>query len=371
MIFKSLLIYFASFGLSIWFAYLYQHSWQKKGYKEFTKIKKLFWHSLIIAPPVIISTIRYDVGTDFFSYVSIYNNINSLPFETVWQYYGNEPMYLFLNKLAYFLFKNEWGIFFLSSLFIHFFLIRGLDYFKRDISIPIALFVYFMYLFSFGLNGIRQAIAMSITFYAIRFILERKPVTYISLIVFATLFHNTAIVCLILYIFVLGNKRLVSFTKNLIYYLLIIFTPVLLLYLMKFFAKLPIFYGYIHYISNLNLTLKFGFLIGIIPVLVFIFLYKNKILAISKKYEVLIYLSFLVIPFRYIGYYVDWGQRMGSYIHMTYIVLVPLVIKSINNKYEKFLVGSYYITYFLFIYFNDIIIKLHHGVFPFKSIFSV
>ena len=125
MIFKSLLIYFASFGLSIWFAYLYQHSWQKKDYKEFTKIKKLFWHRLIIAPPVIISTIRYDVGTDFFSYVSIYNNINSLPFETVWQYYGNEPMYLFLNKLAYFLFKNEWGIFFLSSLFIHFFLIRG------------------------------------------------------------------------------------------------------------------------------------------------------------------------------------------------------------------------------------------------------
>lgn len=157
--------------------------------------------SIIIAP-VLISTIRYNVGTDYFSYVSIFRDVNCHDLKLALKLYGKEPFFLFLNKLAFLLFHNEIGVFFLSSFLIHLFIIWGIDYFKSYISMPLALFIYYSVHFIFGLNGIRQMIAISIIFFGLRFIYQKKLWFYVLSVITATMFHNTAIFCIVFYFMV-------------------------------------------------------------------------------------------------------------------------------------------------------------------------
>ena len=149
-------------------------SMQNLNHQNISIIEKVFWFLSIIIAPVLISTIRYNVGTDYFSYVSIFRDVNCHDLKLALKLYGKEPFFLFLNKLAFLLFHNEIGVFFLSSFLIHLFIIWGIDYFKSYISMPLALFIYYSVHFIFGLNGIRQMIAISIIFFGLRFIYQKS-----------------------------------------------------------------------------------------------------------------------------------------------------------------------------------------------------
>lgn len=50
-----------------------------------------------------------------------------------------------------------------------------------------------------SLNGMRQAVAMGFVFYAVNYIFEKKPVSFISWVIVAMLFHQTAVIGLLLY----------------------------------------------------------------------------------------------------------------------------------------------------------------------------
>lgn len=364
----SLFFYMICFSISILFSKIYQGYYIKKDFIEPKIYKKFIWFILIIAIPVLISGFRDNVGTDYNHYLTIYYNINLWPFEIAWKIYGNEPLFFLLNKISYTVFNSEWGIFLISSFIIHFFIIWGIDFFKKDISIPFALFLYFLIFFNFGLNVMRQTIAISIVFFAIRYIYKRKLIPYIIMIFLASLFHNTAIICLIFYFLTMKKNDLISLSKNLIYYLSIILTPIILLFIINLIDQSS-FFGYSHYIADKDFIFRYGFLLDILPVIIPIFIFKKSILNKNKSYESIINLSLLTIPFQYIGYYAPWGSRLVLYAQSLYLILVPLLIYSIKNKENKILLSLYYFLYFLFIYIVKYYIGNSSGGFPYKSIF--
>lgn len=63
--------------------------------------------------------------------------------------------------------------------------------------------------YTFLFNGVRQAIAASITFWAIRFVLEKRLFAYVLSVAIAASFHLSALVALPLY-FIAGNKLRLS-----------------------------------------------------------------------------------------------------------------------------------------------------------------
>ena len=67
---------------SLIISFLYQRHCKRRSYNKIPISEKILWFLLIIAAPVLISAIRYDVGTDYFAYVRIYENINYLDFAT-------------------------------------------------------------------------------------------------------------------------------------------------------------------------------------------------------------------------------------------------------------------------------------------------
>jgi transmembrane protein EpsG len=365
----SILIYSVAFMLSIVSAAIYQEQYRKKGFKDLNFTLKSFWILAIISVPVFISTIRYGVGTDYYNYLEIYTQINSLPTEKIWVIYGNEPLFFYLNKLAYIVFNSSVGLFFLTSFIVHLFIILGLDYYKKHISLPLALFIFYMILFNFGLNGMRSAIAISIVFFSLRYIHIKKPIHFFTWIIIATLFHNTAIICSVFYLLKSTKNEKRSQVKKILFYTGIVFTPIVLVQLLNFFENFFLFSNYSHYILNTNLVVSFGFLISVLPILIPIVLFRKRILKYNNEFEYLINLSLLNIPFQYIGYYVEWGGRLVLYTNSIYLIIVPLLIRSIKIREDKLIIAIYFICYFLYYYISHFVIGNSSEGFPYKSLF--
>lgn len=365
----SILIYFLCFSFSLTACVLYQDRCKNLNHQNISIIEKVFWFLSIIIAPVLISTIRYNVGTDYFSYVSIFRDVNCHDLKLALKLYGKEPFFLFLNKLAFLLFHNEIGVFFLSSFLIHLFIIWGIDYFKSYISMPLALFIYYSVHFIFGLNGIRQMIAISIIFFGLRFIYQKKLWFYVLSVITATMFHNTAIFCIVFYFMVYEHNIKIYRLKKTIYYIAILFSPILLMYGIKLASKIPFFNHYLHYAKQ-DVDLGLGFLLEIAPVIFPFFVYKKSIIDRNKYFEPIILLSLLNLPFQYVGYFINWGSRLVLYTNSIYYILVPLVINSVKNSKNKILLFVYYIMIFSLYFIITFVIKNYHEAFPYITIFE-
>ncbi|MFW6015995.1 MAG: EpsG family protein [bacterium] len=365
----SLIVYVFCFGISLFICNLYQNYCIKRNYKEVPSYKKLLWFILIIASPVLISAIRYDVGTDFFSYIRIYENINHFDLANVLRNYGNEPLYLLINKIAFLVFREPWGVFFLSALIIHLFIIYGIDYFKKYISMPTALFIYYMFHFSLGLNIIRQMIAVSVIFFAFRYIYQKRFYSYFIFLVIATMFHNSAVICVLFYFLVNNKCKGVQVQKKYIYYFALIFTPFIILLMLRLLKLIPFFYRYTSYITG-DIEYGIGFLIYIAPIIAPFFIFKKSMLYRNKMFEPFILISLLNFPFQYVGYYVNWGSRLVLYTNSIYYILVPYVISSLRNRENKILISLYYVLLFVFYYIYRFVVQNNHEVFPYNTIIN-
>ena len=158
--FESMIVYSMTFFISIAIASFYK----KVDNKAQKKIIILF----AILGPILISTIRYGVGTDFFGYYESYIKISEscTTLEKIITYY-QEPLHVIINLLSYRIFNSYYGFLFLSSFLVMFFAFKGILNFKENTSISLSYFIFLLTIYHLSFNGIRQAIAVSIIFFAL------------------------------------------------------------------------------------------------------------------------------------------------------------------------------------------------------------
>ncbi len=135
------------------------------------------------------------VGTDTGNYVSWIDEVTT--FESVWSFHVEKgfTFIVFLSSQLseeYFVLLSLIAIIcvtcYLSTI------VRLVPKYETAIFLFITLGSY-----TFFFNGARQGMAAAFCFLALPFLLQRKVVPYIFLVLFATLFHKTAIVALPLY----------------------------------------------------------------------------------------------------------------------------------------------------------------------------
>lgn len=156
------------------------------------------------------------IDTDAYRYTELYNNI---------RINGFIPTYLEVTEFGYlklnqaFSYANvDHKVFFslISSfqLLIYVFFIKKL---KLEIKLTSWFFFFLFTLgyYNWSLNGIRQALAIVIFTYSIRYIINKSFIKYLACLVFASLFHKTVIIMLPLYF--IRNLRFSQFGLIIIY----------------------------------------------------------------------------------------------------------------------------------------------------------
>lgn len=140
-------------------------------------------------PFFLVAALRYRVGTDY----SVYLNLQ-VPEIMSGDYHRVELFYRYLIQFAAYLLdgRSYQMIFVLTHLLIILFIFASVRRLSWDYRWSV-LILFLTGWYNFSLNIMRQCIAIAIFLYALRYIMEKKPIRYFIAITIALMFHTTAV----------------------------------------------------------------------------------------------------------------------------------------------------------------------------------
>lgn len=211
-----MLIYIITFSISLIFIFLSDRSSKlgKNGKEISAKVIYCLLVFIAILLPSLLAGFRdYSVGTDVLIYGNTwFNNAIKTPNFFVYTKWAtsssvgflyatfNYIISLFTNNPHYFYFWYS----FVESLIIYLALKKNKDILDITLGFAIYLFMFF----NLTLNILRQSMALVILFYGFIYIRKHKPIKFVIVTLVASLFHNTALIGMILYlIYIFVNKK--------------------------------------------------------------------------------------------------------------------------------------------------------------------
>lgn len=231
------------------------------------------------------------------------------------------------------------------------------------------LFSYYIYVtFGFYLalfNPVRQMIAVSLCFYATRFILERKVIYYVITVVFASLFHISAWVMLPMY-FVCNSNIRVELKCFGAFVTSLMGASIMINYLAADNSR---YSNYTEAMTSNGTGLYTVILY--ISIAIFVYLFGGKLRKSNDVYKVAeqLYLIGVCIlaPLILLKTDPSGPQRIISYFYVYLMFVLPCLFKYINNKIIVLI-----FSIFCFVYY--VLIILYFGqIYPYKlnSLFDI
>lgn len=349
---------------------------QYAGFDDFdsnSKIKVNFVFTLIYVIFTILSGIRYDVGTDYNTYImhQIPDALNHYVYSTG---YKVEPLYRGLIYIGNFLGSAQWVFVFTHIIFMYF-VLQYIKQQSRDYVFSIFIFVFSTF-YSFSLNGMRQAIATSVFLFAIKYIYRRQYKRYFLFIIIAILFHKSAIIYIPFYFL---NR--INLTKKTHFFLITIISVILAFnskYAYNFAYKFSLKYHFYtkffnsRYSDGLQVnTMYISMLLLNLIILYLFYLFgknqKDNDLATVVNYNIhLVSLMFSAIAFSIPGAF-----RVFYFFIPVQMVFVPNIIVEIKNDTIKLIVKLLLMLVYIFIFIRLIMISNQNGTLPYQTIFQM
>src|SRR5690625_3234240 len=327
-----------------------------------SKRAKILYLVIMFIPLFILSSLRSsDIGTDTKNYLSGFNSIKYADFDNVYDVVRWEVGYVFLNKISSYLSEHPNIILIITS----FIALLGVFYFiyKNSTSVILSVYLYLtLYLYFFSFNGIRQAIAMSIIVMGLHFIIQRKLLKYLIMVIIATLFHETAILFIMLYF--IYNLKLTY--KNVLITLSSFFLIFLgIEYIINYFLSIS---RSLSYIDTTSLSLERGgmlFPLINISILFFVMYIKISSKGNDKKLDFFIYIILFGVLSSVLSLKIYKLLRLNYYFLIFYIVAIPYAVQFVSDKNRR-LIFSYVVISVSGLYFFSRLSNGWHGVMPYE-----
>lgn len=265
---------------------------------------------------LFVTVFRFDVGFDYSGYY-----YNMYPFFDEESYQRLEPAgQLFMVISDFYRYPQIFFIFYGVITIVCF----SIAFKKLSKNQFISFLFYIACYYLPGLSTVRQEAAVSIVLLGYVFIHERKFIYYLSVCLIASLFHTTAIVCILFYPFF----RIKSITKSILITFIIILCLVLALDVALSF---PVFSAYYHYMEDSD-TFKGGSIMRYFYLLItFIVLgisYKKKDLS-SFRFSLLALVGcFLTLI---LGGHI--GGRIAEYFTIFLCIALANVLQAYGKKF--------------------------------------
>lgn len=313
-----------------------------------------------------VSTLRYSIGYDYFSYESIFKTISKMNFSEINTLYKDTFIgYAYINKIVELLNGNYIILLLVCNTFMTITVIWFIYNYSCMPWISIFLYITFQF-FAHSMNIFRQSIAVSIFLLSYPFIRDRKFIPYLILILILSSIHISGLILILLYFIINMNTSLKS--------MLIIIIPALIVYIFDE-QLLTVLINYIHP-SFARYKDSFywrgnGISYIILPTFYFIctIIFKNKLIAKNKKNEILINTSLynFIIYFFITKHFIL--ERFSIYVFIFSIILIPEILSTLKTKFSK--KCGLYITIMIGVfYFLFAVNEGFHNVYPYISIFK-
>lgn len=325
----------------------------------YKKGKKIQFEDLIICTLlVVISSLRYGVGTDYFRYLEgaskwvrqFDSNIGSLFSNEIIQKYSFEIGYKLLSVLSNRISSSPYSIFWAVSIVTY---IPVVVYCRKDTSdsrIALAVYLLFGY-WGISLNVIGQSIAMVMLLHARSAFGRKRYVLAVLLLMCAVSFHASAIIAAILIFLpkIPLAKFLTKASKRNLGKMIIIGIVARggVEILANALLRTVSFARYTRYLSTgisdigSRIYIMFGALIETLLVIAILYMAINKLEKDKSSYpklEELIPIVMLGIPFAIVGISrSDWlwlSIRFAEYFFIFLIALIPELIDT-SGEYVK------------------------------------
>ncbi len=192
----------------------------------------------------LVLGLRYDVGTDYMSYVGYFERY----------FTGINPPnvefgYELVNRGAIFLGADFWLVFLASALLINFFVLKTLKENSDNYLLSVIILFGTGFVF-FQTNGVRQAIAIAFTFYGSKYIVSRNLKKYIIFCILGMMFHLTAFIMIPIYWLVNIKWKKSILLLGLLISIVLFIQPNILNVIVKKFLNIFTIPEYQHYIKR-------------------------------------------------------------------------------------------------------------------------
>lgn len=263
----------------------------------------------------VFSAIRFNVGWDYKAYY--YTIKNGLVTNIIDRGEIINIALIDLSRKLHFPFLY----FILTSLIIVFSIYVLINKYSVNKWMSLILFVTFPLFYLNSMSVIRFFVALSISIFGLRYIEKKSFIKYLAVIFIATLFHKTALFCIVFYFVDKINFNRLQYILFLccspLFGLLFKFTT------LKFF---PVYQNYFNKANNQEGTKAIIIIVfvGIISTLCLKYIKENKAATMYFKFYFIgmcIYLLF--------ASYGTLGHRLSLYGTIYLILLIPYLIKSV------------------------------------------
>lgn len=218
---------------------------------------------LAFIPMTFVSVFRYEVGTDWPIYHDYFHWISEGKDKFT------EPLFNLLNRVIYSFTKDSWWLFAICAFLICYFMFRAFMEQSVNPAFSILIFVLSGDYFN-SQNQIRQALAMAIFLYAMKYIKERNAKKYFLFIIIAMCIHLSAMIYIPLY-FVYGLRLNVKLLGT-IYAVVVALLPIMNKVLVFVISKTK-YNWYFESRYNMNDFYLLGFLVTTFYLILFLFYY--------------------------------------------------------------------------------------------------
>lgn len=208
--------------------------------------------------------------------------------------------------------------------------------------------------FTVSMNGIRQFLAAAIVFAATKFLLEGKWKAYLAIVVFASFFHQSALIMIPIY-FVVRRKAWTRTTFMLLSLAVLIvvgfneFTELL------FTAIKDTQYGHYEAFAEGGANILRA-IVWVIPIVIAYF-GRERLSRIFPKADIIVNISLVGVVLMIISTQNWIFARMAIYFNLYQLILIAWLIKVFREKDQKLIYLLIMIFYFLF-YFYECVIAL-------------
>lgn len=298
---------------------------------------------------------HWSVGPDTYQYNNIFENVKVENIDTIWENIitknGIDPFYDLFQKIFQ-IFSSDYQLYliFIASLFFIsfcYFLYDNLSTIKQFL---LANFIYIAYFSGFySITGIRQTLATTILLYAYALYKRGKNFFVLALIFFATLFHITSFIFLLIYLVRIKRSSILHLFSIIAFFIILQFryllTPIFTILLLseeRFGVYTEKFSeGGSFKLTVLNLAMS-------VLLLIFHYIYTKTESVVVRNASNAFAISILFLPLQWVN---PSAGRIGMYFSIFLLIILPYLVDRLKFKEGSYLGYSSLIVLFILLTF--------------------